>query len=206
MSMDPIGHVDFLTAKRDAALSMVRSPRDRARILGVPFRLPPAKEHRISVDLKTGAREAEEVISSTAVAIPLPPRPARVPRIDQDMTLAQRIAQARQIQLQRKLGVDPDLCLRTDAIIEAVADAYGITTHAIVSAGRHHKVAHPRMAAMKIMRDHKAMSTSRIGHALGKRDHTTVMYGLLRADEFYETLSWWRTRYDHALTALGKQP
>lgn len=76
MQPQSIGHVAYLNAKRDAGLARVRCPRARARILGVPYALPPAKEHRITVNCRTGERTVETVEAPT----PQKPNPFNGPK------------------------------------------------------------------------------------------------------------------------------
>ncbi len=65
-----------------------------------------------------------------------------------------------------------------EKIIELVAREWQITVDAIRSRDRSQKVAEPRQVAMYLLRNKTDASLPQIGHALGGRDHTTVMYAI----------------------------
>lgn len=200
------GTYEQLIAKRDAGLACVRDPRAKARILGVPYRLPTAKEHRIIVDCRTGKRSVETLtIDPPVLKAYRAPVVRRIPPAVK-LSLGQRIAEAQRRRLMKKIGMEPDLAITTEAILQAVTTAFDMSPYALLGANRTQRVARPRWAAMKLMRTLSCMSTSIIGKTLGGRDHTSIMYGLLRAEELLEADLDWRARYDHALTLLGKQP
>ena len=62
-------------------------------------------------------------------------------------------------------------------IVEAVAQAYGITPERIRARDRSRAAALPRQVAMYLLREDAQLSLPQIGDLLGGRDHTTVMYG-----------------------------
>ena len=64
-----------------------------------------------------------------------------------------------------------------EQIINAVANAYGVTLERMLSRDRSRQVAFPRQIAMYLLREESKISLPQIGNALGGRDHTTVMYG-----------------------------
>ncbi len=98
----------------------------------------------------------------------------------------------------------PNPAVSIFSILASVSDAYGTTVAKLLGPWRYRTVAWPRFAAMKLMRDMRWMSTSQIGFCLGKRDHTTVLHGLWRADQFYNDPAMldWRRRYDLALASI----
>ena len=209
MSTQAIGVVADLHARRDSALARITDPRTRARILGVPVRLPEAKTHKIDVNLKTGER--------TATVIEGPPKaqkgnpfgpPVRREHVDPepDLSYQQMLAHRRGIRYQRKFGREPDPDVTIAGILRAVSEAYNVTIYNLVTPNRSDKFCRPRFAAMKLMRDLRCMSYPRIGFCLGKLDHTSAMHGYRRAGEMYADGTGWRARYDHALTLLGKRP
>lgn len=75
--IDKIGHRDYLVSTRDRVLAFNAglSDREKARIFGVPYRLPAAKEHHITVDLKAKTRTVESREVSPLPVKPQPPAP-----------------------------------------------------------------------------------------------------------------------------------
>ncbi|PWH16126.1 MAG: chromosomal replication initiator protein DnaA [Anaerolineae bacterium] len=70
-----------------------------------------------------------------------------------------------------------------EKIIELVAREWQISVDAIRSRDRSQKVAEPRQVAMYLLRNKTDASLPQIGHALGGRDHTTVMYAIEKIAE-----------------------
>jgi chromosomal replication initiator protein len=62
-----------------------------------------------------------------------------------------------------------------DIIIRVVAEYFSLTPTDLRSKKKSQNIVHPRHLAMYIIRDLTELSTTDIGHALGGRDHTTVM-------------------------------
>jgi len=67
--------------------------------------------------------------------------------------------------------------LSPSEIIEAVAQFYGLEVEDLKGPRRNKRVAVPRQVAMYLLREETDASLSQIGHDLGGRDHTTVLYG-----------------------------
>ena len=65
-----------------------------------------------------------------------------------------------------------------DLIIQVVADHYGITPGDIASQRRNNEVAFPRQIAMYLCRYMTDVPLETIGSYMGKRDHSTVKYGV----------------------------
>lgn len=65
-------------------------------------------------------------------------------------------------------------------VLDVVAEAYGMTRHDLVGAGRTKPVVEPRHAAMWLARKLTNHSLPAIGRAIGRRDHTTVLSGIRR--------------------------
>ena len=63
-----------------------------------------------------------------------------------------------------------------DAVMETVAQFYGISILDLKSQKRSREIAVPRQIAMYLMRDLLSLSLSRIGSEFSGRDHTTVMH------------------------------
>lgn len=71
-------------------------------------------------------------------------------------------------------------------IIRDTANAFGLPTARMMSLSRAREVSWPRFAAMKILRDERALSLNQIGKFFGRMDHTSVRHGIARAAEFLE--------------------
>jgi chromosomal replication initiator protein len=67
--------------------------------------------------------------------------------------------------------------LTPDAIVEAVGQYYDIDLKVLTGKPRARNIAVPRQVAMYLMRQETEASLMEIGHALGGRDHTTVLHG-----------------------------
>ncbi len=65
-----------------------------------------------------------------------------------------------------------------DLIIQVVAEHYGITPNDIASQRRSNEVAFPRQVAMYLCRYMTDVPLETIGSYMGKRDHSTVKYGV----------------------------
>lgn len=70
----------------------------------------------------------------------------------------------------------------TDRIIRATLEVTGLTWVDLSSERRGRKVAYPRQAAWYLMRHCTGLSYPQIAHRLGKRDHSTVHYGIRAAE------------------------
>jgi chromosomal replication initiator protein len=67
-------------------------------------------------------------------------------------------------------------------VLAAVAAAYGVSEADIVSDRRTRPIIEPRQVAMALARRCTRHSLPTIGHALGRRDHTTVLHGVRRIE------------------------
>ena len=76
--------------------------------------------------------------------------------------------------------------LQPELIIENVALTYGITKEQLISKDRTHSIALPRQICMYLLRNEAKLSLPDIGHLLGNRDHTTVMYGCEKVGDLIE--------------------
>jgi chromosomal replication initiator protein len=74
-----------------------------------------------------------------------------------------------------------------ERVVDAVAGYYHITVEAILGSGRSRTVAFPRQMIMYLARTETGLSYPQIGDHLGKRDHTTVLYGHDKIAELLET-------------------
>lgn len=66
--------------------------------------------------------------------------------------------------------------LGPERVVNAVAQAFGVSPEKLQSKDRSREVALPRQVAMYLMREEANSTLLQIGSSLGGRDHTTVMY------------------------------
>ena len=67
-------------------------------------------------------------------------------------------------------------------IIFAVADDYGISVGDLVSPRRVANLIEPRHIAMYLAKKLTVKSLPQIGHAIGDRDHTTILHGVRKVE------------------------
>ncbi len=77
--------------------------------------------------------------------------------------------------------------LTIERVVKTVADYYHVTVEALLGSGRSRMVAFPRQMIMYLARTETGLSYPQIGEHLGKRDHTTVLYGFEKISELLET-------------------
>lgn len=180
MSWEPIGYRDQLVAQRAAILANV-SPAARWRILGVRRWRQPAKAHVITIDLRKPEERTIEAIVIQPPTVPtrnpFRPRPAK--------------------------NEMPRACWR---ILDAVAVAWQVTVDDLRGPRRHWKFAHPRFAAMLLIRESVEWSTPTIGKMFGGRDHSTVVAAIKRAKVLFDADRDYRDRYHAALASLDGEP
>ncbi len=78
-------------------------------------------------------------------------------------------------------------------VIQAVCERYGVEEKELLGHGRSRHVSFPRQVAMYLMRKDADISLDEIGKALGKRDHTTVLYGIRKIETDLKTDATLRT-------------
>jgi hypothetical protein len=72
------------------------------------------------------------------------------------------------------------------SILVACAEAFGVGINEIVSPRKPRRISRARQAAMWLAHELTALSLPQIGRAIGGRDHTTILHGVRRADEWIE--------------------
>jgi chromosomal replication initiator protein len=65
--------------------------------------------------------------------------------------------------------------LKPEKVLDVVARTFNLTVERLLSSDRSREVSLPRQIAMYLLRETN-VSLPQIGHAMGGRDHTTVMY------------------------------
>lgn len=178
MSTQAIGYVREIVARREAILA--RAPAAaRRRIQGKPPVYRPCKAHYIEIDLRRP--EARTVDSRIIVEAP-----ATVPERNPFRPHVAKAGPPRAIW----------------AILDAAAAAWQVPVDEIRGPRRHWKFAHPRFAAMLIIRERLGYSTPQIGKLFGGRDHSTAISALRRANELIKSDPDFGRRYEVALSAL----
>lgn len=76
-----------------------------------------------------------------------------------------------------------------ERILEAVANFFNVELKELQGRSRSADIVLPRQIAMYLVREHTDHSLVEIGQALGGRDHTTVMHGLEKIEQAFETNS-----------------
>jgi chromosomal replication initiator protein len=76
--------------------------------------------------------------------------------------------------------------MQPEQLVQAVAQAFGVSLERLLSRNRTQEVALPRQVAMYLLREESKLSLPQIGEILGGRDHTTVMYGCEKIREQLE--------------------
>jgi chromosomal replication initiator protein len=82
--------------------------------------------------------------------------------------------------LPNRNSVDPDY------VVNAVADAFGVSVDQLVGSNRSRDIALPRHVAMYLLRKEVNISLPQIGEAFGGRDHTTVMHACSKVADLIE--------------------
>lgn len=89
-------------------------------------------------------------------------------------------------------------------ILNATAEAFGITVHQLLTKSTLHRIARPRFAAALLLRESKwKLSFPEISRVLKHADHTTAWHAVNRARELLTTDPEWAERY-HAAERLLK--
>jgi chromosomal replication initiator protein len=70
-----------------------------------------------------------------------------------------------------------------EEVLETVALYYQVRPAQLAGKGREQRVAHARQVAMYLLREDAGLALVEIGRILGKRDHTTVLYGCKKVEE-----------------------
>ncbi len=107
-----------------------------------------------------------------------------------------------------KVSIPPRLrvqmyATQIDEVIRVCAEHFGVTAEDIIGHNRRSQYTLPRFACMKLIRVTLPLSVPAIGHVLARRDHTTILAGLKRADKLHKTNCEWHAKYEAALAQLS---
>ncbi|MFC2064294.1 chromosomal replication initiator protein DnaA [Chloroflexota bacterium] len=75
--------------------------------------------------------------------------------------------------------------LNPDTVLQEVANAFSVEVEQLTGSGRTRQISLPRQIAMYLLRE-SDISLPQIGHILGGRDHTTVMYACDKISDLLE--------------------
>jgi chromosomal replication initiator protein len=73
--------------------------------------------------------------------------------------------------------------ITVELIIEIVATHYELTPADLISSKKSKNIAYPRQICMYLCRNLTEYSLEDIGKSLGKRDHTTILYGIQKIEK-----------------------
>jgi chromosomal replication initiator protein len=76
--------------------------------------------------------------------------------------------------------------VKPSVVLQAVAEHFGLETEAIVGRRRDKHTALARRVAMYLLREESQLSSTRVGLALGGKDHSTVLYAQKHMEEQLE--------------------
>lgn len=89
-------------------------------------------------------------------------------------------------------------------IVVMAAQVWGVSVSDIYGPSRLAMFSEPRQAVMWVAKQSLPISLERIGDALGKRDHTTIMHGVRQADRLRERDHSYREVTDRMREAMNK--
>lgn len=202
IGVERLGIVDH--AQSVARRFAERHPSLKRRILGMAPDFSNAKSAHITVNAATGERSFSKFDTHTPPRIikvlsrkPAPEGlPPNIPFIRNPE------AQAELTRIEKMENIQPP---RVGEILEAVAEAAGVTVAQIVGISRARKYAWPRQVAMALVAELRPdLSTVKIGFLFGKRDHTTVIHGRDTARDRIDTDPETARIYGTALGILRK--
>ncbi|MBU6408076.1 MAG: hypothetical protein KGS44_13260 [Alphaproteobacteria bacterium] len=163
----------------------------------------PAKQHRITVDLKTGTRHVEREVNQIIVD----PDYKGMPSI---LAIMRRHELRRFRETQKKLReskktfrwepLDPEYAAH---VVRAVCAAWNVDDYRVLSPSKKRQYVYPRNAIIMILHASTKASSPSIGKFL-RRDHSTVLHGLALAKRLLIEDAEWRANYDAAMAILNE--
>ena len=92
-----------------------------------------------------------------------------------------------ELALKSLLAQTPKDVTSIDEVLSAVSEFTGITIDRIVGKRRDKATAEARRMAMYMLREEAHLTSTRVGQALGGKDHSTVLYAQKRFEQLLET-------------------
>jgi chromosomal replication initiator protein len=109
---------------------------------------------------------------------------------------------------QRALGELPAAPRRRaplpEEILDAVSAYFQVRPAQLAGKGREQRVAHARQVAMYLLREDSGLALVEIGRILGKRDHTTIIYGCKKVEQARLLEPELRSQLAEVRAALGR--
>lgn len=193
---------------RLASVLATASQASRDRITGKKVAWQEASVTWIEVNLKTGARtitqgpqtaptdDSGEESVNEAPPNPAPVAPPPAPRPQDGPPAPARPYPE---------TVNPfDRPKATKAVLRAAASVWGVTEIELVGVVRTYRLAHPRSAIYTVLREF-GWPFQKVGHAVGKRDHSTAISGARRFRFNMQTPDF-ASKYALFRAALGLEP
>ena len=90
-------------------------------------------------------------------------------------------------ELQNIITPDKPREITPQLIIEVVSEHYHISVDQMISKNRSSDIAKPRQIAMYLCKNMTSNSLDVIGSLLGGRDHSTIIHGIKKVTEEYES-------------------
>ena len=123
----------------------------------------------IATNIKSNIRELEGALTKL-IAV------SRVENRDITIELAEEA-------LKEFISPDEKREVTSELIINTVAEHFNISVQDIKGSKRNSEIVQPRQIVMYLCRNMTNMSFNAIGDSLGKRDHSTVIYGINKVEE-----------------------
>ena len=90
-------------------------------------------------------------------------------------------------ELQNIITPDKPKEITPQLIIEVVSEHFQINVDQMISKNRSNEIAKPRQIAMYLCKNMTDIPLDTIGSLLGGRDHSTIIYGIRKVTEEYES-------------------
>lgn len=91
------------------------------------------------------------------------------------------------------------------SVVEGVARWFQLTIEELRGTRKEPRFTEARGAGYWLLIRHSRMTTSEIAQAFGKKDHTTVLYGVKRCERRRESDSWFKAHLDELERKLEEQ-
>ena len=129
--------------------------------------------HYIAVNIKSNIRELEGALNKLIAF-------SNLERTDITMEIAVK-------ELQNIISPDKPHEITPQLIVEVVSEHFNITVDQIMSKTRSNDIAKPRQIAMYLCKNLTSQPLDSIGQLLGGRDHSTIIHGIKKITEEYNT-------------------
>jgi len=104
-------------------------------------------------------------------------------------------------ELQNIISPDKPREITPQLVIEIVAEHFNISTDQMISKNRSNDIAKPRQIAMYLCKNMTSTPLDTIGALLGGRDHSTIIYGIRKVTNEYES----DENFNHLIETIKKK-